>query len=358
MKRKIWIPVLDFGRAGGHRVLAELATQWVRAGHEVTFVANARSAAPYFPTEGSVLWIDDSGARLPGTAALQPHHGPRRVWRVLRSLHRALELRIQHGDVVLANHSLTAWPVACVRRACCKVYYVQAYEPEYFGLRDPSRWPLWLLATASYALPLRRIVNAPIYLRYKALRADTWVPPGLDFAKFHARGRRAQVSSPTVMGCIGRREPEKGTACVLEAQRELDRRGVTVELKVAFGNLPAGVDMPPRTRVVVPTSDAELADFYRSLDFVIAPGSLQLGAAHYPVLEGMACGAGVVTTGYLPATPDCAWIVGIASPSEIADAVEGAIARPAEYERRVTNAVAAVAGFDWESVATRLLHAF
>lgn len=53
---------------------------------------------------------------------------------------------------------------------------------------------------------------------------------------------------------------------------------------------------------VFPKNDEELAFFYRSLDILIAAGHIQLGACHYPVLEGLASGVAVIHSGYLPGT--------------------------------------------------------
>jgi len=41
----------------------------------------------------------------------------------------------------------------------------------------------------------------------------------------------------------------------------------------------------PACVVVVPGNDTELADYYRSVDILIAPGTVQHGAPHYPVME-------------------------------------------------------------------------
>lgn len=60
---RILIPMLGFGRAGGYRVLSELANVWLRAGHDVAFAVPATSEVPYFPTEATIHWLDGKGAQ-------------------------------------------------------------------------------------------------------------------------------------------------------------------------------------------------------------------------------------------------------------------------------------------------------
>jgi glycosyltransferase involved in cell wall biosynthesis len=105
----------------------------------------------------------------------------------------------------------------------------------------------------------------------------------------------------------------------------------------------------------VPRNDDELADFYRSVDLLIAPGTIQLGAPHYPVMEAMACNVPVITTGYLPASEDNALIVPISRPEAIADAVIAATSAPEATAARAARAQTAVAPFAWTEVATRML---
>jgi len=260
---------------------------------------------------------------------------------------------------VLANHSLTAWPVALAPRPRRgRFYYIQAYEPGYYAI-DPGWRPrlLGVLSAASYRLMLNRVVNAPIYLRYRGIRAEHWVPPGLDDRVFVRRGSLpgSRDGGTWTLGVIGRREPTKGTADALAAFEQLAQRRQDVRLKVAYGNLPDGWTHP-RAEVVVPANDAELAAYYRSVDVMLAPGTVQLGACHYPVLEAMASGVPVVTTGYLPACPDNAWIVPVHAPQAIAAAVEDIMATPPEVlAARLDRAAADVRPFAWHAVAAQFL---
>jgi len=66
-----------------------------------------------------------------------------------------------------------------------KIYYVQAYEPEYYiGTKTIKGYLIAIISALSYHLPLKRIVNSPIYIRYKNLRANEFVPPGIDLKNF------------------------------------------------------------------------------------------------------------------------------------------------------------------------------
>jgi glycosyltransferase involved in cell wall biosynthesis len=354
---KILIPIIGFGRAGGYRVLSELATQWVRAGHEVDFLVDHRAREPYFPTAGGVRCFDRQGlveARMPKGGGFAESGNAKSIflgmWRALWSISGEY-------DIVLANQSLTAWPVRLSPKPKKgRFYYVQAYEPDYYALEQGIKARmLECLSRLSYHLTLRHVVNSPIYLRYKNLRAEHWVPPGLDLNNFKIHDNLPGSSSGWTLGLIGRREPAKGTPDALAAFELIAARHPSARLRVAYGNLPDGWSHP-RAEVVVPANDRELADFYRSLDVLMAPGTQQLGACHYPVMEAMACGVPVITTGYLPADPSNAWIVPVHDPLAIAKAFDDILAQtPSQLRFRLDRATRAIQAFGWEPLATKFL---
>lgn len=344
---RIAIPVITFSGSGGGRVLSELANQWVRRQHQVTFIAADAKSTPYFPTEAEVL-----------TTATNSYAGP--VGSLIR-LSKLIRAEATRFDVILANHHLTAWAVWLAGTEARKraFYYVQAYEPDFYvGYKSLLRGSvLRMLAKLSYALFDRVIVNAPLYLDYLEIEAIGWVPPGIDFSKFFPRRDRERNNTAAVaIGCIGRRERWKGTLDVFEAARILVNRGQPVRLFSAFYACPDFPDLS--VEVPVPRNDKELGDFYRSCDVVVAPGHIQLGAPHYPVMEALACGVPVITTGYLPATEESAWIVPSNDPTSIANAVLEIVSHSAEAAARADKGLYVIKDYSWEAAANKFLTLF
>lgn len=346
---RIAIPILSFTRSGGARVLAELASAWVRQGHEVTFLCASALSEPYFPTLARIV----RGERV-------THDGLRRQWMELVRLVRA---QAPVTDAILANFHLTAWAVWAAGRTAKQraTYYIQAFEAEFYDDHPSAlrRSVLQWLARTSLRLLPRLVVNAPVYLDYPGVHAAGWVPPGIDFKRFWPRAEAVRMragNTAVVLGCIGRPERWKGTPDVIAAAARLLARDVDVRLRVAYhvpSELPAS--LASRVELVVPRNDDELADFYRSVDLLLAPGTIQLGAPHYPVMEAMACNVPVITTGYLPADGENALIVPVGRPDAIADAVQAATEAPEATAARAARARAAIAPFAWTEVSSRLL---
>ena len=359
---EIVIPITDFGRAGGHRVLSNLANEWIRLGHTVHFLCPRDSDPPYFPTAAEIVWLDQEGKRVSANERCINSRRHRilhaQKLEALRSLLGGLRRYAKNADVVMANQSLTAWPVFLARINARKYYYVQAYEPEYYNLMPGGlrMLVLQILSRCSYLLPLKQIVNAPIYLGYKALSSHTSVPPGIDFKLFYPKQTHDKRHTRLIIGCIGRPEVFKGTKYVYDAYHILSQRGISVELRVAFGN--AADESNSDIHIVVPKNDQELGDYYRSLDILVAPGTVQLGAPHYLVMEAMACGVSVVTTGYMPADSHNSWIVPVHDARAIADAITEIQANPDEQLSRVAQASKDIQPFTWNAAAVSMLDAF
>lgn len=358
---RILIPIIGFGSAGGYRVLSKLANYWRLEGHQVEFLVDHRSSPPYFPTSATIRWFSAKGeildeAQKNAAAKFAPTGNALSIY---LGMFRALKLIGSGYDMVLANHSLTAIPVALAPMGTAKkFYYIQAYEPEYYALEKGMKaFILKWLSSYSYKLNLHQIVNAPIYIGYRGISASEWIPPGIDESVFYCRPSPPSFrpSQPWTLGVIGRHEPAKGTRYALEAFEKLARLDAHVRLRVAYGNLPDGWSHE-RAEIVTPRDDGELAEFYRSIDVMLAPGTVQLGACHYPVLEAMACGTPVVTTGYLPADHENAWIVPICDSEAILEAARAIAATPPyELQQKLESAQLAVQIFYWKAVSRKFL---
>lgn len=346
--------MLDFNRSGGNRVLSELATQLVSRGYEVDFVCLMYSDSPYFPTDARVIWIDGVGRRV-------RQNQPRRKTYPGEHLVALTLFLWRHGgnyDLVFANHSLTTLPTYLSGSAHRAVYYVQAYEPEYYdAYKDLRSRIARMVARRSYSMIPNIIVNAPIYFSYKEIRAHMCVSPGLDLANYYPKQpnyQQRRTDASLILGCIGRKEVYKGTMDVLVAFQVYQKQHGNCKLRVAVGHVPSPFDQDPNIEVVPIRSDAELADFYRSLDVMIAPGTVQLGAVHYPVLEAMACGVPTIHTGYAPGSSDNSWIVTPRSPEQIVAAIEAIVDDRSTTDLRVRKGLAEVERYAWHSVGNEL----
>lgn len=352
---RILIPVLGFGRAGGYRVLSEMASAWERFGHTVDFLAPDTSGMPYFPTTARLVWTDQNGRiSLENT---NREFSPRRGSQILLTLYRGLKNIGNEYDIVLANHSFTAWPVWLARlKNPALFYYIQAFEPEYYYLE--RRLLGWICSRTSYFLPLEQIANTKIYAKHLGISGKSVVPFGINLETFRPKKKLSNFTGrdQIVLGCIGRAEPAKGTKYVLEAFEKLwagDRR---FRLKVAYGNLPDGW-AHDAAEILVPTDDKELAAFYRSLDILITPGTVQHGAPHYPVLEAMASGIPVVHTGYIPGNQKNSWIARNKDSGSIIEQIK-MIINSSDIGEKLDRAITDVRAFSWDQVASSMINHF
>lgn len=351
---KIIIPLTIFGPGGGYRVLSEFANYWIASGNEVVFLTYKGSNIPYFPTTAQVLYYDNSGKISKSNDIYYPKPFFR-ILSILMALKKAVDKL--NGDIVLATLSITALPIYLSSIRAKKFYYVQAFEPEYYHSNNVDGVILKWLSLLSYKLPLQKVVNAPLYLNYRSLHAHHYVFPGIDFNKFYPQ--QSDVSKREfIIGTIGRLEPHKGTIYVHEAFYNLNKKvGRPVKLKVAFGQKQLS-DTNPDIEVVTPKNDTELGDFYRSVDVIVAPGLLQLGAVHYPVIEAMASKIPVITTGYYPASEDNAWLVPVHDSKAIAAAINEIMAGQENVRMKVEKAYNEIWAFDWFKNSQKMLDLF
>jgi len=349
--QKIIIPIFCFYKAGGFRVLSKLASEFYKKGIEVKFVSYHNSDKPYFPTLAEVVWIDESG--LPITERGEPSVSRKKdILKGFVALARYLRNNTGKEDIIISNFFLTAWPTL-FSPSHRKFYYIQAYEPGMLASNSMVTFLLKGLAWLSYFLPYKRVVNAGLYLKYKNIKSEDVVPPGIDLDVFYPKKSGDKIlKEKVIVGCIGRMAEWKGANDVARAVTVLRNKGVNVEFRVAFHEVKMDKD---QYDLVIPDGDENLAEFYRGLDVLIAPGHIQLGAVHYPVVEAMACNVSVITTGYYPARDGNSYIVPIKSPDEIANKVLEIIAQPDDARCKRVKALQDIQAMSWPVVAQKFI---
>lgn len=353
---KILIPLTTgFGPQGGWRVLSQLANHWIIQGHSVSFLVHQSSRLPYFPTEATILWFDNKG-NINNKNDLNCKLPYGRYFAISYGLIRALKK--QNYDIVLATLSLTTWPIFLSKIKTRKFYYVQAYEPYYYPLNRFINLFYRMLSKSSYYLGFEIIVNSEYYFRYKGIRTNKCVHPGIDLSVFFPKQVKIiSAKEKIILGTIGRIEKYKGTHSILEAFQKLKQdTNLKIELHIAFGN--SELEKIDGVKVFNFNGDFQLANYYRSLDIYICAGTYQLGAVHYPVIESMACGVPIITTGYYPSTTQNTWMVNTNSSNEIVESVIAIVNNPTEVIQKVEKGLKDVIQFDWAKVSKKMLTIF
>ena len=273
-------------------------------GHIVTILAPEGNGPAHFPTKANIIWINAKGGLVK-----QPNFSSGSLYgfKFMRAMAKAVRGINNEFDVILLNHSLTVFPAIIAGARNKSFYYVQLHEPEAF-MGNSSLYMKMLglvLWSTYYLIPKERcFVNSSLYVGYKGINSSApIIPPGIDLDLYWKKDFKC-FQKPINIGVIASKSPWKGTMQALDAFKKLVGTGLNAKLTVAFGhNLPEEslVGIMDHVEVVAPENDQELADFYRSVDIMFALATIQHGAPHYPVLESMACGTLVITTGYFPA---------------------------------------------------------
>lgn len=350
---KILIPLtVDFGPAGGFRVLSQLANHWIDAGHDVSFLAYQDFDKPYYPTKADIIFFDGFGRIV---SDKKRDFAPVKSLQLRWAARRALDQL--EADVVLATQSFSAGPVAKSKIKADKFYYIQADERDFYvdgGIKDRIYHKI---ADKSYSYPLNQIVNSEMYRDYRGIKTDRVVFPGLAQDIYYPKKEKLTEKDQFIFGTVGRTQKIKGTFYVIEAFRKLrEMYGEKVELHVAFGSDDLS-DVDGIT-VLQPHGDKLLADFYRSLDVYICAGLFQLQAVHYPVIESMASKTALITTGYFPSSEDNAEIIDVESSDAIVKAAQKIMADPESAEKKAIKALEEVTQFYWPTVASKMLQYF
>ena len=348
---KILIPVLSFGPTGGNRVLSKLADELITHGNSVVFLCPNGSINPYFPTNASVLWIDNNGNLL-----LEKNDSEKKLnaFSIQRKLIKALrKIPKESFDVIIANHSLTTISIYINNLRKRSVYYVQAYEPDYYNLMGGlGNKILGFISSLSYLMRFYTIVNSPIYLKYKRLKANKILYPGIDFTTFFPKKNNLEKRD-IIIGTVGRSEKYKGTSFILDAFQKLRCNNKNIQLHVCYGNALDFKDHPG-IHCFQPDNDKELANFYRTLDFYISAGFTQLGGFHYPVVEAMSCGVSVLTTPYFPSNKGNSWQLVPNQSESIVVAFNEAVNNPDLTLEKINQGLKDVQQFEWSKMGQKM----
>lgn len=351
----VLIPMWNFGKSGGIKVLSTLSIYWARQGIKTVYITYQNSDNIYYPINGEVIYLDKFG----NPASRYENVAEKRIFiKRLSCLYRFIKSNKHVYDVILANYCFTSYSVFFGNMFSKKnFYYIQCYEVDFFKkLGIARRFFYSLLAYLTYFLPLQRIVNADMYKKYKNIRSSKVIYPGLDFSVFF-RKDVSNIHSPFRIGTIGREEFWKGTADVNEAIKLLAKDNTNFIYMVAFKNTDA-VNCP-NVKILTPDTADLLSKFYREIDVLVAVGYGQHGAIHYPVIEAMASGTLVITTGYYPATSDNAIIVPEKNPNIIKEKLLEILEGSINVEKLIQNAYNAVSNkFSWEYVSNQFLDIF
>jgi len=346
---KICIPITSFGKAGGFKVLINLANKWSELGHQVTIIVHASTEQSYYSIHKKVNVIKLNNHGQTTNVSI-----PFSVLSSIKSLYWYLKNNSLKYDAVIANHYTTAYPIFLGSKTN-NFFYIQAYEPEFFNERKgllKKSIPKFI-AWCSYYLPLIKIVNSNMYTRYKNITAKHISYPGIDLDIFFPKPNSLmQADHEIKIGCIGRNEKWKGSEDVAKAIEILHNKGYdNIKLYVAFNAVSYS-----RHVLVKPNTPKELSKFYRSVDIMVTPGHIQLDAIHYPVIESMASGTSLITTGYYPASHTNSYIVPVADPLAIAYMIIHIINNPVEASKKRKNALNDIKQFSWDVVAPSFIN--
>ena len=335
----IVIPIITFSKSGGMRVLERLADEWLANGHSVDIVV-ADNSTPYYPTCAHVINLNSARNAIKKEIAL---------------LTKYLINNFRKYNVIIANGHVSAYPVlfASIRyRTFTKAYYyIQAYETDFYNeMRFGIKKFLRKFGTSlTYRFPFTRIVNANLYCNYKGIKTEKVIYPGLDLKNYYAKDYN-HFNKLLTVGCIGRPVVWKGTYDVCEAIKLLKAENFKVDFHIAFFDVDIVEHIYEK-----PDGDEKLADFYRRMDILVAPGHIQLGSVHYPVIEAMACGTSVITTGYYPANKLNSYIVPVKAPNAIANCIKYISEHHDDAINKRAQALHDIKNFSWDIVAKKFL---
>lgn len=355
---KIVIPMFGLGQSGGIKVICRVANELYKRGYDVEIITfrHASDLSLNFNVDVPVKYI-----YIPKLLLKIP------IFNVIIKI-ILLWRNISKCDIIIANWNLTAYPVHFYRKTRAKkLYYIQAYEPEFFDydrgvqlhkiIKNKITNKIYKkLAEHSYKLKLyKKIVNndginKKINNLFKKEVKFPIIPPGVDLDIFKPNeNRKKGKNDQIVIGAITTTTEWKGTRDFFEAMSFTINKGYKIKIKTAFGPYPPKTKYVPHENVE-PSTQKELAKFYRSLDIFISPITL-IGEFPLGPLEAMACGTPVISTkldyginGYnhleVPQN----------NPEDISKAVEKLIKNEALRRKLIKNGIETAKKYSWNKI--------
>lgn len=352
----IVFPLWKYVRNGGVKVLIHLSDQANRLGAKSKVIVVGKIPPQHFS-------LDSPHAELfvPAFLSSLIKHYPRLalIWDLWAALVLFLYFRRTRATHVICNYHLQIYSARAAqllfRKKFRLIYYIQAYEPDFFP--KPSlyqtirRW----LAKKSYVIKTAQLTNSARY-HYDEPNIsgdpERCVTPGLDLTKFYAQERTncGKLKIGTLYSPIA----AKGSSTALKAFQDLNGRGFPFDLVIGT-SYPQF--LPTRDfKLSHITSEERLVSFYQALDILVAVPNKQFGAPHLPILEGMACGCALVCTDFFLTRHLVNALV--IPPDDAAAIVQAIITLHQNPELRIKLAAGGletVADLQWEAVGNHFL---
>ncbi len=299
---KVIIPILSVVEAGGVKVLFKIADLLQDNGYEVSIISfnNKKRQKINFNTKIHITYMEVNPIlKIICKWILGDFI---KCWYIFK--------KMPICDIAIANYFLTAYPVWLSKRPKYKLYYCQAYEPEFFYDYGQKFKPICKyilikiykflyrkLAENSYKLGLAMFANnEKIVSRIENLTRKSNINIPIVHSGIETKYFKPQWNENNILnvGVIATPNYWKGTKYFLEGVHMLKKRNINFKISCAFGPPPEG-SPEVEAHWVNPRSQEELAKFYASLDILVSP-MLITGEFALPPLEAMACGTAVIST--------------------------------------------------------------